>query len=1204
MLVDLHEMLEAKAYASLLTESARIDYLKKNFSNKVTEKAANTPLPADILDEVNAAEGETLGDRIITYVVNYDPSPNKQYAQWIIHRFVRDKINLEDLGRAYNALSWFDRAKGRLQVKDINAYPDLTSLETAIDPFRNGKQDVSKQAERKRLKSDENTDVLYDGDDLLVVRLKTQEAAEFWGKNTRWCTTMANSVGATRFNTYNSRGPLYVIIERDTNRKFQFHFPTKQFMDEADRRIDLRAFVDKHPHIMDILGRVNFLQIPGMIGIKHFRPDEVLRLERRILLQQVETLEDVLALPEEIRDDPAVAYDLVFHFSKLSPDIVNYYLVKKKLITLDQFDERMSITFLNALPPRFQTDERKIAVAEASGRHDTIAEIKRPWPERVEEIYWGSRVNDWGMWTSYTEIPEKVRTKEMLRKLILSKLPFGDEKRINMIKQEVPFLKKDDIIWLCERNLEIYKYLPEKAFDPSIVEVLSRTITEKYVPAEGQYSRDYLIISNTRHPAGKVILDITRRAPLGWWSIDVIRILLKHDREIKFSQIPESKRTPEIVESYLEHQGRESILDIPGKLLTKAQIVKHCLYKHSLLNELDESIVGEDIVLGVLNQDRYLLIGIDKSIPKRLYTPRVYDALISKGLLPIEKFPSSLLTVEAIAKRLASTTTNLKEEFEAIPSWRLTPVTVIEFVKSTPMVISFVPDSLMSEPLLLAYLEQSRASNAFEEQFRRFPKTMWSKSVVAKAVELKFIEPKVDEIPKDHFSREAAIAVLAKDASQIGRVPEDYLDENTLCEVILRNPEVVDRISDDKISEPVVHAAMRFAGVTAGTTKESIARLLERTPKELLSQRIYEQIVGYLVPLKSVPKKFRTNKLITAAIERDPVNLRVLSNPTEWMKTSPLLSRDEYYWINKLENAGFFFVGTGRARHLIDVEDLEKEKMPSGGSIVVKKVGTKNLRVFVFDKKNKMVGRFWTHDGKFVMPYGQDLMAHRQTVLDAFATHREFQEFNAGDLNKIHFYDSDYSIQPEEAIQRVKASERSNVAWSKGYLQGSKKDTYHSRDLVLTAWLENKPIIRFSYTKTQAAFGQKSWSINVDKIFDMKAAMKYSHEIYGYLKNEGYIPGKLGYGSEWLSLGYLRTKNEVSFLRKKEVLKSGKMSVWLGDNNRVAIFGPDGLIAHARLTKTGKITAVSPHYKYSGEEQLIGQIFALAEPKITPKEGK
>jgi hypothetical protein len=54
------------------------------------------------------------------------------------------------------------------------------------------------------------------------------------------------------FDRYNSEGPLYIIIPAQAKyagEKYQFHFPSMQFMNEKDRSIDVHELVSRYPQL-------------------------------------------------------------------------------------------------------------------------------------------------------------------------------------------------------------------------------------------------------------------------------------------------------------------------------------------------------------------------------------------------------------------------------------------------------------------------------------------------------------------------------------------------------------------------------------------------------------------------------------------------------------------------------------------------------------------------------------------------------------------------------------------------------------------------------------------------------------------------------------------------------------------------------------------------------------------------------------------
>ena len=161
---------------------------------------------------------------------------------------------MEDLYKVTDDLKKFDRFKGKLpaEARDINKLtPD--SLYDAVKDFDLTLASTTK-AERKSAEVHPGAKLMYDGDNWRVIEIKDKgvvgkEAACFYGGNnqeTRWCTS---APGASWFDRYIKDGPLYVVFNpNDTDiapttglpkTRYQFHFPSNQFMDKDDRQQDL-----------------------------------------------------------------------------------------------------------------------------------------------------------------------------------------------------------------------------------------------------------------------------------------------------------------------------------------------------------------------------------------------------------------------------------------------------------------------------------------------------------------------------------------------------------------------------------------------------------------------------------------------------------------------------------------------------------------------------------------------------------------------------------------------------------------------------------------------------------------------------------------------------------------------------------------------------------------------------------------------------
>jgi len=196
-----------------------------------------------------------------------------KYVQWLIRNYLTPKTErqlgdsgyekevkqvkatfMEDLYKVTDDLKKFERFKGRLseEFRDINKLtPD--SLYDAVKDFDLTMASTTK-AERKSAEVHPGAKLMYDGDNWRVIEIKDKgsvgkEAACFYGGNnqeTRWCTS---APGASWFDRYIKDGPLYVIFnpnDQDVSpstglpkNRFQFHFPSNQFMDKDDRQQDL-----------------------------------------------------------------------------------------------------------------------------------------------------------------------------------------------------------------------------------------------------------------------------------------------------------------------------------------------------------------------------------------------------------------------------------------------------------------------------------------------------------------------------------------------------------------------------------------------------------------------------------------------------------------------------------------------------------------------------------------------------------------------------------------------------------------------------------------------------------------------------------------------------------------------------------------------------------------------------------------------------
>ena len=201
-----------------------------------------------------------------------------KYVQWLIKNYltptterqpgdngydkevkqVKDTF-LEDLYKVTEDLTKFERFKNRLpqEMRDINKL-NPSALYEAVKDFDLTLATTTK-TERKSAPVHPGAKMLFDGPTWRVIEIEDKgpvgkEAACFYGgqnQETRWCTS---APGLTYFERYIKDGPLYVVFKPgDTDvspetglpkERYQFHFPSNQFMDRDDRQIDLVKYLN------------------------------------------------------------------------------------------------------------------------------------------------------------------------------------------------------------------------------------------------------------------------------------------------------------------------------------------------------------------------------------------------------------------------------------------------------------------------------------------------------------------------------------------------------------------------------------------------------------------------------------------------------------------------------------------------------------------------------------------------------------------------------------------------------------------------------------------------------------------------------------------------------------------------------------------------------------------------------------------------
>lgn len=197
--------------------------------------------------------------------------PNDPAVKGAIKRY--QEMFMEDLYKVTGDLMKYEKFKNRLpqEYRDINKLTPSELYDQVKDfSLEKTKATAEEKKEASTTYKHPGAEIVYRGGNWTVAKISDtgqlgKDAACFYGGyylepsrgETRWCTS---SPGLTWFDRYIKDGPLYVVIPNspqkytgsmDTGEKsglpayrYQFHFPSNQYMDPADRQINLIEFLN------------------------------------------------------------------------------------------------------------------------------------------------------------------------------------------------------------------------------------------------------------------------------------------------------------------------------------------------------------------------------------------------------------------------------------------------------------------------------------------------------------------------------------------------------------------------------------------------------------------------------------------------------------------------------------------------------------------------------------------------------------------------------------------------------------------------------------------------------------------------------------------------------------------------------------------------------------------------------------------------
>lgn len=1214
-----------REYLEYLLENQRVDYLMKTYGTKVLSlyQAELATTPAEVQAAIQGQPVEDEARKIIDYIASFDPSPDFRYAQWLVTRWIKNGFLLEDLPQARQELDMFNRFKGRLQQKDLNAYPTLPALATVLVPFAQpGAQTelTSARSEKRalaiRMSTPPEANIIYNDEQIKIVHPMTEAASCYWGQNTKWCTaaTKGGPVdqfdGANQFASYNARGPLYIVLIKAKNQRYQFQFTgsttNSYFMNELDKPIDLGALLREYPVIFTAFGEERFLPYASQIGLSWFKKIDASWIAGRNVTElgnAVYTKDDLDKIPDNVQrlldfqkglvqglarnggvEKRAQLINLLpeDYYKDHLADLIKWifavvFAAPAHLITpgLRKVAIVAKPTIFSEFPPEWQTQELANFAAQLMIERNAYAELLNAIPEKWRD----AKIMD-EYWKARTAKDRNLRLKDLPHSY------WNDATITNLMKLHPEDMK------------EHVGALNDTIVRKVCADHMSETHFFDKVPAE--FFTEGLLSDIKRYDAahpnvgGRTSLYV--KFPPKTWDKET---LMSHDGVKKLTDLntikPEFLHDPEVIDSFVMAHP-EQTATIPANLFTDDALKK--LFIRYDYNEIggrtlrsifqtlaDRKLISQDLLVSMATTE-HTSDSVFRNIPESLRTSRVMRTFAEHGNVPIKELPEALQTPEIIERRFDSKYGSHSEEVRDVPAKFQTPEFMVRLAEKNPQVVTWVPANLRTEPLLWIFLNNIQMSYRPEERtysyrnFNEFPKDTWSNRTVALAIDKGLLSGK-DEYYEQFSSPEVAAAIVIDNPDNYAKYA-DVLSTTEKVAIAGRNPNFLLQLDPAHITEPMVNAAMeavtkgyyfrqgRYQGI------ELNPELIGHLPRKVFSKRIYAMMAGKYVALKDIPQKFQDDEMRRNAIKHTPFNVLALKEPTTWMnqhygKIDPKASAD---WLFKMEKVGFIWTRKGG---WVDVRTLPKQPLSTGYSVAVQEVKV-NKRVYLFSPKGEFVLFLYTLKDEVHLSNPLDaaqIKKLRPSIIEL--CDKFLKDFKVTNLNKgLYIYKAFMPnggrVQGGEDLMKDRMDELQYT-----YVN-------HGEGYRMVVYLGNQQIVSFTTNPpSKGMFGRRGDpTLDLDTIYDYPKVLEHGPTLDKLLdKRFGYYK----FDRQLKNVGVIisRDGKRSGILTEKKVGRVGDLAVYrTADTSRIGVFNlaKKDIAASARIKKNGGLYDIDTGWRY------------------------
>jgi hypothetical protein len=240
------------------------------FADPTTKKPDDFDIETATVDDMEKVKVGKYTNWLIKQYVNIELTPEEKEIDYRSPAFERVLLRardlfMENLYKVTDDLNYFEVAKKYLpqDQRDINKFT-ISTLFDLLSDFKipeKKKSEIEKKEVKKTRQgfNHKGGKILYEGPNWTLIKIDDKgqigkDAAIWYGgfqahreNESSWCTS---APGLSWFEKYIKDGPLYVVFPNDDKgqvgdktglprERYQFHFPSNQYMDRDDRQIDL-----------------------------------------------------------------------------------------------------------------------------------------------------------------------------------------------------------------------------------------------------------------------------------------------------------------------------------------------------------------------------------------------------------------------------------------------------------------------------------------------------------------------------------------------------------------------------------------------------------------------------------------------------------------------------------------------------------------------------------------------------------------------------------------------------------------------------------------------------------------------------------------------------------------------------------------------------------------------------------------------------